>query len=293
MNQVHVMFRFPSLVIVQLVIAALGGDRAHASDSVPQEITVELPGDAFMEFVWIEPGSFTMGAPEEEPGRLAAEGPQRQVTISQGFYLGKYEITQSQWQSVMGTGGTEKWRGRYVQIHPEHPAVYISWEDVQTFIKTLNFLHGTKEPGGPLYRLPSEAEWEYTARAGTTARWSFGDDETELGDHAWYEANTWSTGTKYAQPIGARLPNPWGLHDMHGNVWEWVQDWHSAEYYGITAGIASGSVVDPRGPSAGDTRVLRGGGFSDVAKGLRSACRFRHLPSARGYSMGARLVRTR
>ena len=282
------MSRLSSICVLSLASAVFGGDRVHGSDSPLPEISVALPGDASMEFVWIQPGTFTMGSPDEEPGRLVAEGPQHEVTISQGFYLGKFEITQSQWRSVMGVNGTEKWRARYVQIDPEHPAVYISWEDMQTFIKTLNFLHGLNDAEqGPLYRLPREAEWEYAARAGTTTPWSFGDEEARLGDHAWYEANAWSVEMKYAQPVGTRQPNPWGLHDMHGNVWEWVQDWHGDDYY------SSASDVDPRGPSTGDTRVLRGGGFSDVAKGLRSACRFRHIPPARGYSMGARLLRTR
>lgn len=282
------MSRLSSIYTISLAFALSSGDGVHGSDSPPQEISVGLPGDTSMEFVWIQPGAFTMGSPEGEPGRLAAEGPQHDVTISQGFYLGKFEITQSQWQSVMGASGTEKWQARFVRIDPEHPAVYISWEDMQTFIKTLNFLHGLNDSGqGPLYRLPTEAEWEYAARAGTTTRWSFGDEEAQLGDHAWYEANAWSVEMRYAQPVGTRRPNPWGLHDMHGNVWEWVQDWHGADYY------SSASVTAPRGPSTGDTRVLRGGGFSDVAKGLRSACRLRHVPPARGYSMGARLLRTR
>ena len=289
LNEVATMSRFNPIFATAVALFLVGDPSAtEGIEAAEKEITITLPGGVPMEFVWIEPGTFTMGSPEEEPGRLAAEGPQHQVTLTRGFYLGKFEITQAQWQSVMRTAGTEKWRARFVRINPDHPAVYISWQDMQKFIKALNLLHWLSKPQqDPLYRLPTEAEWEYAARAGTTTPWSFGDDETQLGDHAWHEANAWSADRKYAQPAGTRQPNPWGLHDMYGNVWEWVQDWYGGAYYG------SSPSSDPLGPSTGDTRVLRGGGFSDVAKGLRSACRFRHIPSARGYSMGARLLRMR
>ena len=279
----------PNLICAVTIALLLGGGGVHAEGAAPaKEITVALPGGETMTFVWIEAGSFTMGSPESEPGRLADEGPQHEVTITKGYYLGKTEITQAQWTSVMGSSGTQKWQGRYVRIAPNHPAVYISWEDAQTFARTLSFLHSLGESGkASLYRLPTEAEWEYAARAGTTTRWSFGDDEGQLGDYACYEGNTWSADMKYAQPVTSRRPNLWGLHGMHGNVWEWVQDWYGNDYY------SSSSVADPAGPATGNTRVLRGGGFSDVGRGLRSACRFRHRPSARGYSMGMRLVRTR
>ena len=134
------------------------------------ELTVDLPGGATMKFVRIEPGTFMMGSNEWPQ--------QHQVTISKGFYLGKYEITQAQWQDVMGT---TPWDGqRNVQNSPNHPAVYISWNDVQAFVHQLN-----QVAGDSLYRLPTEAEWEYACRAGTTTRWSFGDDESLVEDYAW------------------------------------------------------------------------------------------------------------
>jgi len=139
-----------------------------------EEIIVDLPGGATMAFVWIEPGTFTMGSPSSEPGRWDDEGPQHEVTISRGFYLGKFEVTQGQWQAVMGT---RPWAGEsYVRENPNHPAVYISWNDVQAFIQKWN-----EAAEDSLYRLPTEAEWEYACRAGSVTRWSFGDDESQLG----------------------------------------------------------------------------------------------------------------
>jgi len=241
-------------------------------------ITVDLPGGATMEFVWIAPGTFMMGSPDSEEGRWDNEGPQHEVTISRGFYLGKYEFTQGQWESVMGTG---PWSGRSpVQETPSHPAVYLSWNDVQRLVHALN-----EAAGDSLYRLPTEAEWEYACRAGTTTRWSFGDDESRLGDYAWYSENAWNVGEDYAHQVGAKLPNPWGLYDMHGNVWEWCQDW-SAPY-------TSENQVDPTGPETGPTssRIARGGDFSPDARSTRSATRGNFWYAGRSNDLGARLLR--
>ena len=173
------------------------------------ETTVELPGGATMDFVWIEPGTFMMGSPESEPWHYDGEGPRHPVTISRGFYLGKYKVTQGQWESVIGTppgSGENK-----AQEYPNHPVVYISWEDAQAFIQKLNEVAEEET-----YRLPTEAEWEYACRAGTTTRFSFGEDESRLGDYAWYSGNSSPYGMK---DVGTKLPNAWGLHDMHGNVY--------------------------------------------------------------------------
>jgi sulfatase modifying factor 1 len=165
-------------------------------------------------------------------------------TISQGFYLGKYEITQGQWERVMGT---RPWEGQdYVQSSPTHPAVYISWEDVQDFIRRLN-----QASGATIYRLPTEAEWEYGCRGGTTTRWSSGNSEELLKQYAWFDKNAWNVGNKYGHAVGSKRPNPWGLYDMHGNAWEWVQDRYGA--------YNSESVTDPQGPSSSSHRVIRGG----------------------------------
>jgi formylglycine-generating enzyme required for sulfatase activity len=219
-----------------------------------------------------------MGSPESEEGRHYLESPPHEVTVTQGFHLGKYEITQGQWESAMAT---TPWSGNpNVEKNPDHPAVYVSWDDVQEFIQLLNAASGEG-----LYRLPTEAEWEYACRAGTTTRWSFGDDEGQSGEYSWYRDNAWNAGLQYPQPVGTNLANPWGLHDMHGNVCEWVQDWFG-DY-------VSGSQVNPQGPSTGPNRVFRGGSFLYFTPETRSASRGHCVPYSRIYSIGARLLRTR
>ena len=271
-------------------------------------LEVELPGGETMEMVWIEPGTFTMGSPDSEE-RGGDEKPQHEVKISRGFYLGKYEITQAQWKAVMGTtpwstGRDSVVSGQYVcgrhhvQSGSNKPAAHISWDDVQDLVRRLN-----RTAGDSLYRLPTEAEWEYACRAGTATRWSFGDDVSRLGEYAWYGDNV---AGEYARPVGTKLPNPWGLHDMHGNVEEWVQD-----LYGFYPGE---NRVDPTGPTPtrayrggpsgqevdlatshpATTRVFRGGSFYiNEAWDTRSAIRFIDSPSARHSYLGARLLRTR
>jgi formylglycine-generating enzyme required for sulfatase activity len=252
-------------------------------------LTVDLPGGATMDFVYIRPGKFIMGSPFTEVGRENDEGPQREVTISRGFYLGKYELTQGQWQAVMGT---TPWDGSisprisvylgypaviFVQRDADNPAVYVSWDDAQALIARLN-----AAAGDSLYRLPTEAEWEYACRAGTTTRWSSGNDESPLKDYAWYSAsilpNEW-----YAHRVGTKKANPWGLYDMHGNVWEWVQDRYGA--------FPSNPQTDPLGPASGPSRVGRGGDFSRSASYTRSAYRVSYSPSSRYPNLGLRLLR--
>ena len=229
------------------------------------------------EFVWIEPGKFMMGSPESEEDRWDDEGPQHQVTISQGFWIGKYELTQGQWESVMGT--TPWSGGDNVQATPNHPAVYVSWDDVQSLIEELN-----QAAGSAVYRLPTEAEWEYACRAGTTTRWSFGDRKSRLKEYAWYWDNAWDIGEQYAHAVGTKLPNPGGVYDMHGNVWEWCQDWYG-DY-------SSSAQTDPTGPSSGDGRVTRGGGADRDAVHSRSANRHFYSLDSRNGRVGVRLLRT-
>ena len=243
-------------------------------------LVASLPGGAEMAFEWIEPGVFQMGSPSSEEGRLDDEGPVHEVEISEGFWFGKYEVTQEQWEAVMGT--TPWSRKDYVVSDPSHPAVYISWHNVQAFIHLLN-----EAAGDSLYRLPSEAEWEYACRAGSTTRWSFGDDESQLTHYAWYHDNAWYVGEEYAHAVGQKKPNAWGLYDMHGNVWEWVQDWYDGAYYN------SSPRVDPPGPSSGSRRVGRGGDFIGYAQAARSAFRGNLSPDGRYAGLGVRLLRIR
>ena len=218
-----------------------------------------------MEFVLIPAGAFTMGAIDSYPD----EQPIRTVHISRPFYLGKYEVTQAQWEAVMGYNPSA-WRGQRTR-----PVEQVSWEDVQEFLRRLN-----TEEGRTHYRLPTEAEWEYAARAGTTTAYSFGSDVSRLDEYAWYGGNAAHT----SHPVGQLKPNAWGLHDMHGNVWEWVHDWYAT--------YPTGAVTDPQGPASGVSRVFRGGGRSNVAWRCRSSSRGYRPPESRLDAVGFRVLRT-
>ncbi len=261
------------------------------SVSANTEITVDLPGGATMEMVWIEPGTFVMGTTEEQAqayrsgplgdevldGEFQEDQPAHSVTISQGFYLGKFEITQGQWEAVMGR---TPWSGQdFVQSNPDHPAVYISYNVALILFSRLNEMEGEE-----LYRLPTEAEWEYACRAGTTTLWSFGDDESQLEDYAWYGKNAWDIGLQYGQPVGSKLPNPWGLYDMHGNVFEWVQDG-----FGM---YTNDPQIDPLTPKTdSNVRVFRGGYFRNAGRSTRSAFRAGGSPRGESGFVGVRVLR--
>jgi formylglycine-generating enzyme required for sulfatase activity len=217
-----------------------------------------------MEFILIPAGSFMMG--DVFDGAYDDESPVHRVKISRPFYLGKYAVTQEQWVAVTGKNPS-------VIKERKHPVETVSWDEVQTFIQRLNEPEGTNR-----YRLPTEAEWEYAVRAGTTSAYSFGDNANQLEHYAWYEDNS----NKQTHPVGQKQPNPWGLYDMHGNVWEWVQDWYG-EY-------SQSAVTDPTGPSGGDGRVLRGGSWSSNARYLRSANRSNYAPDNRYECLGFRLA---
>ena len=217
-----------------------------------------------VEFVLIPAGAFKMGSANGDND----ERPVRTVTISKPFYLGKYEVTQAQWQAIMGNNPS------LFQGDANRPVEQVWFNDVQEFIQKLN----AKEGGGR-YRLPTEAEWEYAARAGTTTAYSFGDDPSQLGEHAWYKDN--ANGQTHA--VGQKKPNPWGLYDMHGNVWEWVQDWYKR--------YPQDAATDPQGPAAGTHRSRRGGAWNNFAKYCRAANRY-SVAGFRDDFLGFRLVRT-
>jgi len=169
-----------------------------------------------MLLVPIPSGEFLMGSPDSDKDANDYEKPQHLVKLTKPFYLGVFEVTQQQYEKVMGD---RPWQGKDdVQVGTDYPATYVSWHDAVEFCRKLS------EKESVDYRLPTETEWEYACRAGTTTDYSFGDDVEELGNHAWYEKNTWRIGEEYAHRVGQKVPNPWGLYDMHGNVWESCQD---------------------------------------------------------------------
>lgn len=217
------------------------------------------PAPIPMEFVLIPAGSFTMGDPNFEAGKGNGM-PQHKVTISKPFYMGKYEVTQAQWQAVMGDNPAH-FKG------PNNPVENVSWEDAQEFIRLLNAKEGHNR-----YRLPTEAEWEYAARAGTSSTYFFGDNKNELAEYGWFNGNAGSS----THPVGEKRPNPWGLHDVHGNVYEWVQDWHTENY------SPNNQLTDPKGAPNGSHRVIRGGGWALGAEGCRSDSRGFGVPDASG-----------
>jgi formylglycine-generating enzyme required for sulfatase activity len=213
-----------------------------------------------IEFVEIPSGSFMMGSENGEGNA----NPVHRVSISQSFYMGKYEITQAQWKTVMGNNPSY-----FSSCGGNCPVEQVSWDDAQEFIRKLNSLQSNYK-----YRLPTEAEWEYACRARTT-----GDYFGNLDLIAWYRSNS---GEK-THPVGQKQSNAWGLYDMSGNVWEWCEDWYG-EYQG-------GAVTDPTGATSGRNRVLRGGGWRDNAVELRSAYRYGYPPSYRDVDLGFRVLR--
>jgi formylglycine-generating enzyme required for sulfatase activity len=202
------------------------------------------------------------------------EKPVHTVRFSRPFYLGMYPVTQRQWEAIMGSNPS-CFQGS------EHPVEQVSWDKAQEFIRSLN----THE-GRTLYRLPTEAEWEYAARAGATGDYCFGDDVTQLAQYAWYEANAGGT----THPVGQLQPNTWGLYDMHGNICEWVQDWYDSQEYARRAATGT-AVVDPAGPAAGSSRVDRGTSWRNTARNCRSAHRSFGAPGLRNDDLGFRLLR--
>jgi formylglycine-generating enzyme required for sulfatase activity len=236
-----------------------------------KELTVDLGGGVTMQFVLIAPGEFMMGSPDSDSDADADEKPQHRVRITQPFYVGKHEVTQAQWQAVMGNNLS------YFTGDRQRPVEQVSWEDAVGFCARLS------QKEGKTYRLPTEAEWEYACRAGSTTKWCFGDSESQLGDYAWYGLHSGSS----THPVGGKKQNAWGLYDMHGNVWEWCADCSDGNYYG------SSPLNDPKGPSSGAYRALRGGAWQISAGDSRSANRAAYLPVVFwGHNLGLRVVRT-
>jgi len=274
---------------IAMVLGLVGALTVMAQEVKPGKIEVIDFGEGVkLEMVLVPAGKFKMGFTKKELAELKVEiqetlkkelrkedldvldlimskqGKQHEVTLTKPFYIGRYEVTQEQWDSVIGKNPSAT-KGAKL------PVTRVSWEDCQEFIKKLN----AKTNGG--YRLPTEAEWEFACRAGTSTAYSFGDNITPK------EANY--SGSKIDKPVavGSYQPNAFGLYDMHGNVFEWCEDWHGEYPFAVT---------DPKGPATGKYRVLRGGSFYLFVSYARSSLRFSLSPSIRSYLIGFRLART-
>lgn len=250
-----------------------------------QQSGIRNAGLVSMSFVNIWPGSFTMGSPITEIGRWGQHENKVSVVLTKGFEIQSTEVTQLQWWEVMGTNPSHFSSERYcwdsffekdgVKLCPNNPVETVSWNEIQNFIAKLNSKDSIFN-----YRLPTEAEWEYAARAGTQTAYFFGDDSGQLRNFGWYAENS----NNQTNTVGTKGSNPWGLYDMYGNVGEWVQNWYD---------VRSSSVqIDPAGPATGWNRVMCGGTWGDEVQFLRSAFREYSQPYLSFAGVGFRLVRT-
>ena len=226
----------------------------------------EVTNSIGMKLCLIPAGEFMMGASPGDGDAEASEFPRHQVDISRSFYMGIYEVTQGQYEQVMGTNPSS-FKGA------DRPVEGVSWDDAVAFCRRLSEITGEK------YRLPTEAEWEYACRAETEAKYFWGDGEAT--DYAWF----WDNSGEETHTVGEKEPNAWGLYDMSGNVWEWCLDWYDENYYSRSAD------KDPSGPTSGTSRVVRGGSWYNSLKNQRSSSRFGFRPDKANYYIGFRVVR--
>ena len=250
---------------IGMVLGLVGALSLLAQEVKPGKVEViDLGKDMKLEMVLVPAGKFKMGSPESEKGHSKAET-QHEVTLTKPYYMGKYEVTQEQWESVMGKNPSDTKGARL-------PVTDVSWEECQEFIKKLN----AKTDGG--YRLPTESEWEYACRAGTSTAYSYGDKLTRS------DANIDGDSTK---AVGSYKPNAFGLYDMHGNVFEWCNDCY--------ANYPAGAVIDPKGPATGKSRVMRGGSYywtASIARSFNRNLIFTPTPSNGNDLLGFRLAKT-
>jgi formylglycine-generating enzyme required for sulfatase activity len=289
------------------LLQAYGGGTVWSDPSVPapgqrfyRALSVPAPADTNL--VFIQPGTFTMGSPTNEALRDATYETQHTVTISRGFWMGKYLVTQGDYLAVVGSnpsyfrngiegtnnGGT----GRTITNELVHPVESVSWNDATNYcaLRTQQEQAAGLIPTNYVYRLPTESEWEYADRAGTTTAFYLGSSlhsgQANFFGQEYYDASVGDVISNgiylgITTPVGSYAANPWGLYDMIGNVWEWCQDWYDV--------YPGGSVIDPQGPATGSARVTRGGGWPIIARGCRSAIRFGG-PDGRDSAGGFRVV---
>ena len=267
--------------ILTYSVADAAGNTATANRTVTVvgNRSVDLNATVSMDMLWVPAGTFTMGSPTDEAGRQSDREDEHNVSLTQGFYLGKYEVTQAQYEAVM-TGNTDSLSATPSQWpnNPNRPVEKVSWADAQIFLTRLNAQQSANIPAGWAYVLPTESQWEYACRAGTTTAYSWGN--TIASSNA-----NWNHGADPNQTVdvGQFSANPWGFFDMHGNVWEWTADWYQAAY------PTGNPVTDPSGPASGSLRVVRGGSWITDGTILRSAKRNTSPPSYRLNGLGFRV----
>jgi len=260
------------LLLTYLALVLARGLHAQGMPAPSSYDTLLRLGDGInLYFQHIPSGTFQMGSPDTEPMRGGDEGPVHEVAITEDFYFGTFEVTQAQWEKVMGDNPAIF---QTLETSPTHPVEYVSWNDCQAFIAKLNAMDMGK------FRLPTEAEWEYACRAGTTTAYFWGDEMAKNGssDYAWANSRSFAR----TNPVGMKKPNPWGLYDISGNVWEWCGDWFGP--------YEEGRQTDPQGPDSGKMKVFRGGSWYDFYESHRSANRHKHAPDEHYTAIGMRLV---
>ena len=258
-------------------VAAVQSGKAVPAEPVSAKREPEGRGQA-LEFVFVPPGEFLMGSPPNEPDRDADET-QHKVRLTKGFYLSRYEVTQRQYEEIM-----EDNPSRFKDVGPDAPVESVTWDNAIEFCRRLTerARNDGGLPSGYVYTLPTEAQWEYACRAGRDTAWWFGDDARRLAEHDWHHDWYMEDSANTVQVVGQKVPNPWGLYDMHGNVCEWCSDWYG-DY-------PNGDASDPVGPAKATNRVIRGGSWINLARSCRSAFRLRKVPFNRYNNLGFRVA---
>lgn len=263
-------------------LLALASSVAATDPSTRPPLIIDLGNGVAMTLAWVPPGTFMMGADTEQPD----EAPVRAVTLTSGYWLGVYEVTQEQW-ARLSDFNPSRFPG------PSRPVENVTWKDCDAWLRRFNHALAAQLPEGSVARLPTEAEWVYACHAGTTSAYGFGDTPGDLHRFGNYadadetEPLSWRDTERHdgfagTAPVGSFPANAWGFHDMHGNVWEWCMDWYGP--------FDPTQTVNPTGPRHGRRRVIRGGSWGDVAADCRAHNRYRFKPEAPGGNVGFRIL---